>query len=72
MPLLEEGFPQILIKVLEKCLGAIDSDEKQIPDSKSSAKDGFTLISWCLPVFKCLPLLLGAQISLLYSGRCDS
>ncbi|XP_043816325.1 protein virilizer homolog isoform X2 [Manihot esculenta] len=72
VPLLEEGFPQILIKVLEKCLGAIDSDEKQIPDSKSSAKDGFTLISWCLPVFKCLPLLLGAQISLLYSGRCDS
>ncbi|KAF2323825.1 hypothetical protein GH714_042410 [Hevea brasiliensis] len=58
-------------KVLEKCFDAIDYDEKQIPDSKSSAKHGFTLISWCLPVFKCLPLLLG-QTSLLYSGRCDS
>ncbi|EEF38272.1 conserved hypothetical protein [Ricinus communis] len=69
--LLAEGFPQILFKVLEKCFSFINLDERLISDSNTSAKYGCTSISWCLPVFKCLSLLLGSQTSLVYPGRHD-
>ncbi|XP_065856562.1 protein virilizer homolog [Euphorbia lathyris] len=71
MLLLEEGLLQVLLKVLEKCFGVINSDGKQILDGKNLANYGPTLISWCLPVFKCLLLLLGSETSLVYPGRHD-
>lgn len=69
--LLEEGIAEMLTQVLERCLVAIGSDGKQIPDSKISAKSGFTLISWCCPVFKSFSLLCVPQTSLPYPMRHD-
>lgn len=69
--LLEEGIAEMLTQVLERCLVAIGSDGKQISDSKISAKSGFTLISWCCPVFKSFSLLCVPRTPLPYPVRHD-
>ncbi|CAK7342049.1 unnamed protein product [Dovyalis caffra] len=69
--LLAEGIAQMLTKVLERCLVPIVSDGKQISDTEISAKSGFTLISWCCPVFKCFSLLCGSSAPLPYPVRHD-
>lgn len=48
---LKEGGLKMLIKALEMCLAAASSDAKQL------AQKGFSLISWCVPVFKSITLL---------------
>lgn len=48
---LKEGGLRMLIKALEMCLAAASSDAKQL------AQKGFSLISWCVPVFKSITLL---------------
>ncbi|TMW91087.1 hypothetical protein EJD97_014800 [Solanum chilense] len=48
---LKEGGLRMLIKALEMCLAAASSDAKQL------AQKGFSLISWCVPVFKSMTLL---------------
>ncbi|KAF7851933.1 hypothetical protein BT93_L1645 [Corymbia citriodora subsp. variegata] len=53
--LLKAGMIQMLKKVLERCLDAVDSDK--ISESRNLVDNGFTLLSWCLPVFKSLSLL---------------
>ncbi|KAH8490671.1 hypothetical protein H0E87_022991 [Populus deltoides] len=69
--LLEEGIAEMLTQVLERYLVAIGSDGKQISDSKISAKSGFSLISWCCPVFKSFPLLCVPRTPLPYPVRHD-
>lgn len=59
---LKEGGLQMLIKVLEMCLAAASSDAKQF------AQKGFSLISWCVPVFKSIPLLSECKASLQTPG----
>ncbi|XP_060204343.1 protein virilizer homolog [Lycium barbarum] len=59
---LKEGGLQMLIKVLEMCLAAASSDAKQLPQK------GFSLISWCLPVFKSIRLLNECKASLQTPG----
>ncbi|CAI0405945.1 unnamed protein product [Linum tenue] len=69
--LLEEGIADLLSGTLERCYNAIDSDESQLPESKSLAKSGVALNMWCLPAFKSISLLCGSQASSLYSGQHD-
>ncbi|KAJ0027672.1 hypothetical protein Pint_36158 [Pistacia integerrima] len=69
--LLKEGVPEILREALEKCLDACDADGKLISDDVNSAKCGFTLTGWCLPVFKSISLLCSSRTPLQYSGRHD-
>lgn len=66
-----EGGPEILREALEKCLDASDADGKQISDQGNSAKSGFTLIGWCLPVFRSISLLCSSRTPLQYSARHD-
>lgn len=61
---------QILKKVLEWCLDAIDSDK--VLESRNMADNGFTLLSWCLPVFKSLSLLCGSVATSQCAGLPDS
>ncbi|XP_022766948.1 uncharacterized protein LOC111311650 [Durio zibethinus] len=70
--LLGEGFPQILTRVLESCFDSIDSDGRQISDSRDYAKYGFALISWCIPVFQSLSLLCSSRTFSQYNGRHDT
>ncbi|XP_059462211.1 protein virilizer homolog isoform X3 [Corylus avellana] len=67
--LLKEGAVQILIQMLERGFDSIDLDAKQILDGKSSAKCGFTSLSWCTPVFKSISLLCNARTARQYPGR---
>ena len=69
--LLGEGFPQILTRVLESCFDATDSDGWQILDYRNSDKNGFTLISWCIPAFKSISLLFSSRTFSQYNGRHD-
>ncbi|XVF76085.1 hypothetical protein PTKIN_Ptkin13bG0237800 [Pterospermum kingtungense] len=69
--LLGEGFPQILTRLLESCFDATDSDARQISDCRDSAKYGFTLSSWCIPVFQSISLLCSSQTLSLYNERHD-
>ncbi|XP_055825859.1 protein virilizer homolog isoform X2 [Solanum dulcamara] len=59
---LKEGGLQMLIKVLEMCLAVASSDAKQV------ALKGFSLISWCVPVFNSIPLLSECKASLQTPG----
>ncbi|KAK9290992.1 hypothetical protein L1049_009175 [Liquidambar formosana] len=69
--LLKEGVVQMLTKVLERCIAAINSDGKQLQDSRNLAKCGFTPLSWCLPVFKCFVLICNSRAPLEYPLRYD-
>ena len=69
--LLGEGFPQILTRVLESSFDATDSEGRQISDCRDSAKYGFTLISWCIPVFQSTSLLCSSRTFSQYNGRHD-
>lgn len=53
----------MLTRLLRRCLVDIDSDDKQIEDSRSSAKSGLTILSWSLPIFKSCTLLFDSQTS---------
>ncbi|GKV31944.1 hypothetical protein SLEP1_g40595 [Rubroshorea leprosula] len=66
--LLGEGVSQMLIEVLERSFDATDSDGRQIPDSRYSAKFGFSFTSWCLPVFQSISLLCNSRAFLQYPG----
>ncbi|CAN4085379.1 unnamed protein product [Withania somnifera] len=55
---LKEGGLQMLIKILEMCLAAASSDSKQL------VQKGFSVLSWCVPVFKSIPLLGEGKASL--------
>ncbi|KAL3755539.1 hypothetical protein ACJRO7_002572 [Eucalyptus globulus] len=67
--LLKAGMIQMLKKVLERCLDAVDTDK--ISESRNMADDGFTLLSWCLPVFKSLSLLCSSVATSLCAGVAD-
>ncbi|XWS59372.1 hypothetical protein CRYUN_Cryun08bG0115900 [Craigia yunnanensis] len=67
--LLGEGFPQILTRVLESCFDATDSDGWQILDYRNSDKNGFTLISWCIPAFQSISLLGSSRTFSQCNGR---
>lgn len=69
--LLKEGAVLMLTQVLERCFDSIDVDSKQIPDSKYPAKCGFTLLSWCVPVFKSVSLLCNARTPRQYPGKLN-
>lgn len=67
--LLKEGTVQMLKQVLERGFDSVDLDTKQIPDAKSSAKCGFTPLTWCIPVFKSISLLCNVRTPLQYPGK---
>ncbi|KAB1227153.1 hypothetical protein CJ030_MR1G027718 [Morella rubra] len=69
--LVKQGAVQMLTQVLERVLDSIDLDVKQFPDTKYPANCGFTLVSWCIPVFKSISLLCNAQKPRQYPGRPD-
>ncbi|KAL2534543.1 embryo defective [Abeliophyllum distichum] len=71
--LLKEGGVQMLSKVLERCIGATNSDVKQFPENRNVAKDEFSLLSWCVPVFKSISLISDSRASVQCAGangRC--
>ncbi|XP_057962822.1 protein virilizer homolog isoform X2 [Malania oleifera] len=61
--LLKEGAVQMLVKVLERGTHLTSSDWKHFPDIGNSAKCGFSLPRWSLPVFKSISLICGQQPS---------
>lgn len=69
--LLKEGAVLMLTQVLDRCFDSFDVDSKQILDSKYSAKYGFTLLSWCVPVFKSFSLLCSARTPRQYPGKLN-
>ncbi|XP_075637615.1 protein virilizer homolog isoform X2 [Castanea sativa] len=69
--LLKEGAVLMLTQVLDRCFDSFDVDSKQILDSKYSAKYGFTLLSWCVPVFKSFLLLCNARTPRQYPGKLN-
>ncbi|CAN0847560.1 Protein virilizer homolog [Linum grandiflorum] len=69
--LLEEGIADLLSGVLERCFTAIHSDGIQFSESKSLAKFVASLSTWCVPAFKSISLLCGAETTLLCSGQLD-
>ncbi|CAA3021769.1 Hypothetical predicted protein [Olea europaea subsp. europaea] len=71
--LLKDGGIQMLMKVLERCISAAKSDVKQFPENRNVAKDEFSLLSWCVPVFKSISLISDSRASVQYAGangRC--
>ncbi|OMO49780.1 Protein virilizer, partial [Corchorus capsularis] len=66
-----EGFSQILRRVLDSCIVAMDSDGGQISDYRNSSNFGFTMISWCIPVFQSISLLCNSRTMTPYNGRQD-
>ena len=67
--LLKEGAIQMLIKALERCVDATESDGKQLSDGRNSAKCSLTAFSWCLPLCKSLSLICGSHMSRHYIGN---
>ncbi|XP_030553813.1 protein virilizer homolog [Rhodamnia argentea] len=67
--LFKAGMIQMLKKVLERCLDAVDSDKAA--ESRNMADNGFTLLSWCLPVFKSLSLLCSSMATSQCAGIPD-
>lgn len=51
----------MLITVLGRSFIAANSDGKLSVDNMNSAKFGFTILSWCLPVFKSFCLFCDSQ-----------
>ncbi|XP_022842441.1 uncharacterized protein LOC111366041 isoform X1 [Olea europaea var. sylvestris] len=71
--LLKEGYVQMLTKVLERCISATNSDVKLFPENGNVAKDEFSLISWCVHIFKSISLMSYSRASVQYAGangRC--
>ncbi|KAK6147265.1 hypothetical protein DH2020_018177 [Rehmannia glutinosa] len=66
--LLKEGAFEMLTKVLEKCIGAANSDVKQFHEN---AKFEFSLLSWSIPVFQSISLISDGQASVQHSGVHD-
>ncbi|XP_010247298.1 PREDICTED: uncharacterized protein LOC104590359 [Nelumbo nucifera] len=66
MLLLKEGGIQILTATLERCIDACYS-EGELP-----VKNGLTLLSWCLPVFKACLLICDSRSSLSPFGSYKS
>ena len=69
--LLKEGAVLMLTQVLDRSFDSFDVDSKQILDIKYSAKYGFTLLSWCVPVFKAFSLLCNARTPRQYPGKLN-
>ncbi|RVW47170.1 hypothetical protein CK203_070196 [Vitis vinifera] len=67
--LLKEGAIQMLIKALERCVDATESDVKQLSDGRNSAKCSLTAFSWCLPLCKSLSLICDSHMSRHYIGN---
>lgn len=63
------GMIQMLKKVLERCLDAVDSDK--VAESRNMADNGYTPLSWCLPVFKSLSLLCSSVATSQCAGVPD-
>lgn len=68
--LLKEGVFQVLSTVLGRSF-ASNSDGKQSLDSRNLAKFGFTILSWCLPVFKSFSLFCYSRTSTHQAVRHD-
>lgn len=62
--LLKEGAIRMLTRVLDRCLATADTDGTPILAGRSSAKSGFPVLSWCLPVFKSFSLISISHASL--------
>ncbi|CAN1277688.1 Protein virilizer homolog [Linum perenne] len=69
--LLEKGIADLLSEALERCFTAIYSDGYQFSESTSSAKIVASLTMCCVPAFKSIALLCGAETALLFSGQLD-
>ncbi|XP_027174907.1 protein virilizer homolog [Coffea eugenioides] len=62
--LLREGGIQMFVKVLERCNVAATSDAKQFPEVRHVARNEFSWLAWCIPVFKSISLLCDCRTSL--------
>lgn len=67
--LLNEDAIQLLIEVSHRCLDDLDTDEKLVAGCRFSTKCGFSLLNWCLPVFKLFSLLCYSRPSLKHIGK---
>ncbi|KAG8376803.1 hypothetical protein BUALT_Bualt09G0101900 [Buddleja alternifolia] len=66
--LLKEGGFQMLMKVLERCIGAANSYVKQFPGNIVLPKDEFSLLSWSIPVFQSISLISDDRPSIQHPG----
>ncbi|OVA07160.1 Protein virilizer [Macleaya cordata] len=66
--LLKEGAVGLLTKALKRCVDASISEGKIFSETRLPARTGFTLLSWCLPVFKSFALIFASQVSMQHSG----
>lgn len=66
---MNEDAIQLLIEVSHRCLDELDTDEKLVPGCRFSTKCGFSLLNWCLPVFKSFSLLCYSRPSLKHIGK---
>ncbi|KAM1647231.1 hypothetical protein EV2_008988 [Malus domestica] len=69
--LLKEGAFKLLIRVLDSCLVATETEGIENLDGRSSATFGFGLLNWCLPVFKSFSLIFIPQASPHHAGGND-
>lgn len=61
----------MLTKVLERCIGAANSDVKQFSGNINLAKYEFSLLSLSIPVFQCISLISDGRASLQHPGVHD-
>ncbi|RZC84168.1 hypothetical protein C5167_046948 [Papaver somniferum] len=69
--LLKEGLVGLLLKALKRCVNASICEGKMFKDTRISAELGFTLLGWCLPVFKAFTLIFASQVSMQHSAKYD-
>ncbi|XP_075509532.1 LOW QUALITY PROTEIN: protein virilizer homolog [Primulina tabacum] len=69
--LLKEGGILMLTKVLDMCIEAANSVVKHSPETINVAKYGSSLLSCCIPVFKCISLICDGQTSVQHSSPRD-
>ncbi|MCL7035040.1 hypothetical protein MKW94_011950 [Papaver nudicaule] len=69
--LLKEGLVGLLSKALKRCVDASICEGKMFTDTRMSAELGFTLLGWCLPVFKAFTLIFASQVSMQHSAVYD-
>ncbi|XXG70875.1 hypothetical protein AAC387_Pa07g0258 [Persea americana] len=69
--LLKEGAAELLIRSLERIIDTFSQDGKLLSETKMPIRNGVSLLSWCLPVFKSLALLSDRQAPLHLTGVYD-
>lgn len=69
--MLKEGAAELLIRSLERIIDTFSQDGKLFSETKMPIRNGVSLLSWCLPVFKSLALLCDCQAPLHLTGVYD-